>query len=140
MTTIRRTALALAFSLAAVLGSAGSTAHASFADSATVATSIATATVAAPTNVQGSLTCGRNSATMGATWSLSTSARVSGYTVTVYFSDGFVQQAELGPSATSWSASIDPYYVTAFSVQYSVTTRTDHGWTKESARTGAFQC
>ena len=77
---------------------------------------------------------------MGATWNLSSSGRVSGYTVTVYFSDGFVQTVELGPSATSWSASIAPYYVTAFSVQYSVTTKTDYGWVKESVRTGSFQC
>ena len=30
--------------------------------------------------------------------------------------------------------------MTAFSVQYSVTTKTDYGWFKESARTGSFQC
>ena len=142
MTAIRRTALTLALALTAILGSAGSTspALASFADSAAVSTSIATATVAHPTNVVGKLTCGRSSATMGATWNLSTSARVSGYTVTVYFSDGFVQKVQLGPSATSWSASIAPYYVTAYSVQYSVTTVTDYGWVRESARTGSFQC
>jgi hypothetical protein len=142
MTAIRRTALTLALTLAAVLGSAGSTspAQASYSDSAARSTSITTATVAAPPNVVGKLTCGRSTATMAATWNLSTSARVSGYTVTVYFSDGFVQKVELGPSATSWSASIDPYYVTAFSVQYSVTTKTDYGWIKESARTGSFQC
>ena len=142
MTTIRRTALTLALTLIAVLGSAGSTstALASFSDSAARSTTVATAVVAAPANVVGSLTCGRSSATMGATWNLSSSARVSGYTVTVYFSDGFVQKTELGPAATSWSAPIDVYFVTAFSVQYSVTTKTDYGWTTESARTGAFQC
>ena len=53
---------------------------------------------------------------MGATWTASTAPRVSGYIVTVYFSDGFVQTVELGPTATSWSAPIDPYFVTAFSV------------------------
>ena len=142
MNAIRRTALMVALTLTAILGSAGSTApaQAAFADSATVSTTIATAVVAAPTNVVGSLTCGRSSATMGTTWSASTSSRISGYTVSVYFSDGFVQKVELGPSATSWSSSIDPYYVTAFSVQYSVTTKTNYGWTKESTRTGTFQC
>ncbi len=142
MTTIRRTALTLALTLTAILGSAGSTApaQASFSDSASRSTTVATAVVAAPANVVGSLACGRTSATMGATWNLSSSARVSGYTVTVYFSDGFVQVVELGPTATSWSASIAPYYVTAFSVQYSVTTKTNYGWFKESARTGSFQC
>jgi hypothetical protein len=58
----------------------------------------------------------------------------------VYFSDGFVQTAQLGPTATVWSAPIDPYYVSAFSIQYSVTTQTDYGWSKESPRTAAFQC
>jgi hypothetical protein len=142
MTAIRRSVLTLALTLAAVLSTAGSTspAQASFSDSASRTTSIATTTVPAPGNFVGSLTCGRTSATMGATWSLSATPRVSGYTVTVYFSDGFVQTVELGPTATSWSAPIDPYFVTAFSVQYKVTTRTDYGWFKDSARTGSFQC
>ena len=47
---------------------------------------------------------------------------------------------ELGPTATSWSTTIDPYYVTAYSIQYSVTTETNYGWSKESPRTDAFQC
>ena len=141
MTAIRRTALTLALALTAVLGTAAtSPALASFSDSASRSTSITTATVNAPGNVVGSLVCGRSSATMGATWNLSATPRVAGYTVTVYFSDGFVQVVELGPSATSWSTPIAPYYVTAFSVQYSVTTKTDYGWVKESARTGSFQC
>ena len=142
MTIIRRTALTLALALTAVLGSAGSSspALASFSDSASRSTSISTATVTAPGNVVGQLTCGKSSATMGATWNLSATPRVSGHRVTVYFSDGFVQVVELGPTATSWSASIAPYYVTAFSVQYSVTTKTDYGWFTESARTGSFQC
>jgi hypothetical protein len=141
MTAIRRTALTLALALAAVLGTAAtSPALASFSDSASRSTSITTATVNAPGNVVGSLVCGKSSATMGATWNLSSTPRVSGYRVTVYFSDGFVQVVELGPTATSWSASIAPYYVTAFSVQYSVTTVTNYGWVKESVRTGSFQC
>jgi hypothetical protein len=142
MNAVRRSALTLALTFAAVLGSTSSTApaQASFADSASRTTAITTATVAAPGNVTGSLACGRSTATMGTTWNLSPSARISGYRVTVYFSDGFVQTVELGPTATSWSSSIDVYFVTAFSVQYSVTTKTDYGWSKESARTGTFQC
>jgi hypothetical protein len=142
MTAIRRTALTLALALTAVLGSAGSTApaQASFSDSASRSTAIATAVVTAPGNVVGSLSCGRTSATMGATWGLSASPRVSGYVVTVYFSDGFVQVVDLGPTATSWSAPIAPYYVTAFSIEYTVTTKTNYGWFTESARTGSFQC
>ena len=142
MTAIRRSALTLALTLTAVLGSAGDTApaQASFADSASRTTSIATATVAAPSNVTGSLVCGKTSATMGATWNLSPSPRVSGYVVTVHFSDGFTQVVNLGPTATSWSATIQPYYVTAFSITYTVTATTDYGWSTASAPTGSFQC
>jgi hypothetical protein len=140
MTAIRRSALTLALTLIAVLGSAGATATASFADSASRTTSVTTATIVAPGNVKGSLACGKTSATMGATWTASPSARISGYVVTVYFSDGFVQIVDLGPTATSWSAPIQPYYVTAFSIQYTVTATTDYGWSTESAPTGTFQC
>ena len=142
MTAIRRTTLTLALALTAFLGSTSSTApaQASFADSAARTTTIATAVVAAPTNVKGSLACGRTSATMGATWNLSTSARVSGYQLKVYFSDGYTQTVDLPPTATSWTASIDPYYITAFTVQYRITTRTDYGWFKDSARTAFYRC
>jgi hypothetical protein len=142
MTAIRRTAATLALTLAAIIGSAGSTApaQASFADSASRTTAITTATVAAPGNVKGSLTCGKSTSTMGTTWSLSASPRISGYAVTVYFSDGFVQTVPLGPSATSWSDTIDTYFVTAFSVRYTVTAKTDFGWFTESVSTGTFQC
>ena len=142
MTTIRRTALMLALTLTAVLGSAGSTApaQASFADSASRSTAITTATIAAPTSVQGSLTCGRSSSTMAATWTRSTSARVTGQQVKVYFSDGFVQTVDLSATATSWSTTIDSYYVTAFSIRYSVTAKTDYSWFTESPLTGTFQC
>ena len=142
MTAVRRTALTLALTLLAVLGGAGSTstALASFSDSAARSTAITTAVVAAPANVVGSLTCGRSSATMGATWNLSSSGRVSGQQVKVYFSDGVVQTVQLSATATSWSAPIDPYYVTAFSVRYSVTATTDYGWFTESPLTGSFQC
>ncbi len=142
MNGIRRGLLVLGLTVASFAGTVGSTApaQATFADSGAVATSISTATVAAPTDVVGSLTCGRSSATMAATWTKSTSARISSQQVKVYFSDGFVQTDELGATATSWSAPIDPYYVTAYSVRYSVTAKTDYGWFTESTLTGTFQC
>ena len=77
---------------------------------------IATTTVAAPDQRR------RHSSTCAPrrpcrpTWTQSTDARISGYLVTVYFSDGFVQTVQLGPTATSWSATIDQYYVTAYSI------------------------
>jgi hypothetical protein len=114
-------------------------AWAGFSASSAESTEITTATVAAPTNVVGQLACAKTS-TMSATWTASTSPRISGYLVTVYFSDGFTQHVQLGATATSWSATIAQYNVTAYSVQYSVTTQTAVGWTAESARVGPFQC
>ena len=138
MNRIRRGLILLGLTVSVIVG-ASIPASASFGDSVVVRTTIATATVAAPGNVVGKLTCGRP-ATMSATWSLSGTARVSGHLVSVYFSDGFVQTVQLGPTATSWSATIDPYYVTAYSINYTVTTQTDYGWSRESAHTGTFQC
>ena len=138
MTVIRRI-LALNLLTVAVVIGASVPASATFADAVAVNTTIATTTVAAPGNIVGKLTCGRP-ATMSATWALSPTPRVSGYLVSVYFSDGFVQTVQLGPTATSWSATIDPYYVTAYSIQYSLTTQTSYGWSKESPRTASFQC
>ena len=138
MTGIRRALVLLGLTVAVVIG-ASIPASATYADAVAVKTTISTTTVAAPTNVVGKLTCGRP-ATMSATWTQSTTARVSGYRVSVYFSDGFVQTVELGPTATSWSITIDPYYVTAYTINYTVTTQTAYGWTKESAHTAEFQC
>jgi hypothetical protein len=138
MTGIRRGLILLGLTVAVIIG-VSVPASATYSESIQVKTTIATTTVAAPGSLVGTLTCGAPS-TMSATWTKSTTTRVSGYRVSVYFSDGFVQTVELGSAATSWSATIDPYYVTAYSIQYSVTTRTDYGWSKESARTVAFQC
>ena len=138
MIAIRRIPAVLALTLGVMIG-ASIPATASYSDSASVNPTITTATVLTPTNIVGNLTCGRP-ATMSMTWTKSTSTRISGYEVAVYFSDGFVQRVQLGSTATSWSATIDPYYVTAFSIQYSITTKTDYGWTKESPRTASFQC
>jgi hypothetical protein len=138
MNRIRRALILLGLTVAVIVG-ASIPASAGYGDSVVVKTTIATTTVAAPGNLVGKLTCGRP-ATMLATWSASGTARVSGYLVSVYFSDGFVQTVQLGPTATSWSATIDPYYVTAYSIDYTVTTQTAYGWSKESAHTGTFQC
>jgi hypothetical protein len=138
MTGIRRTLVLFGLTVAAVIGTTP-TAHATFSDSVAVSTGIGTATVAPVTNLVGELTC-TSPATMSATWTRSTTPRVSGYAVEVHFSDGYVQTVELGPTATSWSASIETYSVTVDSVQYSVTTKTDYGWTAKTALTPAFQC
>jgi hypothetical protein len=138
MNGIRRGLILLGLTVAVIVG-VSIPASANYSDSVTVRPTISTTTVAGPTNVVGKLTCGRP-ATMSATWALSSTARVSGYVVSVYFSDGFVQTVQVGPTATSWSATIDPYYVTAYTINYTVTAQTDYGWTKESAHTGTFGC
>ncbi|MET0764660.1 MAG: hypothetical protein ABWY29_07320 [Blastococcus sp.] len=143
MTAVRRSILLLTLTVTMAVAGAGSTApaQASFSDSASRATSITTVTVAAPTNVVGKLTCpSRGDATMSATWTASTSARVTGYRVNVIYSDGFTQPTQMPAKATSWSASTPKYNVTAYAVQFSVTTQTDYGWTTESPRTMWFQC
>ena len=142
MTTTRRILVLLPL-VAGVLFGSGATAQAAFTDTAKVSAtpmSIATASVAAPVSGPGSLTCRSTSATMAPTWTKSTSARVTGYLVTVYFSDGYAQTVQKAATDTAWSQAINLYNVTAYAVQYSVTTQTDYGWTAESPRTGWFQC
>ena len=69
---------------------------------------------------------------MSATWTKSTTARVKGYSSRSTSATGWSRPSRCRPTATSWSATIDKYYVTAYSIQYSVTTITDYGWIKES--------
>jgi hypothetical protein len=141
MTRIRRGLLLLALTAAVVLAGSAGSAFASFADTASISLgTVSTANVAAPTSIVGHVTCASPNATMQVTWVQSPSIRISGYRVSVYFSDGFVQTATVASSATSWSVSTSLFNVTAYSVRYSVTTLTDYGWTKESALTGSFQC
>ena len=142
MNTPRRALLLIAL-VTGMLFASGAAAQASYADSATVngtPLSISTATVAAPAAGPGSLTCRSSGATMSLSWTTSTSARVSGYLVTVYFSDGYVQTVQMIATDTAWSQAIALYNVTAYSVRYTVSTQTDHGWVKESASTGWFRC
>jgi hypothetical protein len=139
--TIRRLLLS-ALTAALVAGPLGMTvANASFSNSAALpGMSISSVAVAAPGSFSGSLTCGSPNSTMAAGWTLSATPGITGYLVTVYFSDGFKQTVPLASTATSWSASISSFNVTAYKVQYSVTTQTSYGWTKESAKTAWFQC
>jgi hypothetical protein len=142
MSTLRRSLVLAALTIGVVVSAIAVTlpAQASFADSVTTTTTYGTADVAAPGNIVPRLTCGNPNSTMGMTWQLSSTPRVSGYLVTVYFSDGFTQTVQMGATATSWSQSISTFNVVNWSIQYSVTTQTDYGWTKESARTGWFHC
>ncbi len=141
MTTVRRVMVVLAAAVALAASTLGLTpAFATYSDTAFITVSYSTGSVAAPTNVVGSLTCGSKDSTMGLTWTASTTPKVSGYLVTVYFSDGYTQTVQMASTATSWTQSISTYNVTAYQIQYSVTTQTSYGWTTESSRTGWFHC
>ena len=141
MTAIKRALTTLGLALTIVLGTV-IPASAGFSDTTALpAMSISTATVTAPGNVVGTLTCGPSSSTMGLTWTPSASPKVSGYRVTVLFSDGFQQTEDVpGAAGSSWSKPITTYNVTAFSIRYSVTTLTTYGWSTQSALTGSFRC
>src|ERR1700712_4639381 len=100
MNGIRRGLILLGLTAAVVVG-VSVPANANYADSVAIQTTITTATVAAPGSFVGKLTCGHPTATMSASWALSSTPSVSGYLISVYFSDGFVQTVQLGPTATS---------------------------------------
>jgi hypothetical protein len=138
--SIRNALLVLGLTTAVAVGTVAAPAGASLADSAAVSTTIATNSVAPVTNLVGKLACTDPTSTMSATWTRSTSARVTGYVLKVHWSDGALDEVPLGPTASSWSQPINKYFVTAWAVQYSVTTITDYGWTKETVKTAAFQC
>jgi hypothetical protein len=141
MTAVRRVLSVLGLALAVVVGST-LPASATFADTAVVATtSVATVTVDAPGAVTGKLTCGGTNSTMGVTWTASGTRGVTGYRVTVLFSDGYQRTEDVtGAATSSWSKSTTTYNVTAFSVRYSVTTLTSYGWSTQSTFTGSFRC
>ena len=142
MTGIRRSLLLLALTVAVVVGGLGPAhpAQASFSKTVTAATTeIVTGTVAPPTAVTGSLTC-RTTATLAVNWKASTSAKISGYRVSVNFSDGVVQSVDVAATATSWSKAAALYTYQTYAIRYTVTTLTSYGWTTESASTGWFQC
>ena len=134
MTAVRRALQVLGLALAVIVGRS-IPAAAGLADTASVTPmTVGTATVAAPGNVVGKLTCSQTTSTMNVTWTPSGSDKVTGYTVTVHFSD------VAGASSAAWSSSIATFNVTAFAVRYSVTTQTTYGWFTQSALTGSFRC
>ena len=140
MTAIRRFPVLLGLTVT-LLFAGMAPASATFADQATVATTVETVRVTAPESVSGSLICGTETSTMAITWEASSTARISGYLVNVYHHhDGSTESFALPATATSWSAATPTWTVSPHSIDYSVTTVTDYGWTKESSRQGPFHC
>jgi predicted ribosomally synthesized peptide with SipW-like signal peptide len=113
---------------------------ASFSDSATVSTTVATATVAPPTNPAARTRCTGNTASVALNWAASTSPRVSGYRIRLYLGNAFQDQVTVGATTTSWQGSADTYYVSNYVMTFSVWTLTEYGWTAESVRTARILC
>jgi predicted ribosomally synthesized peptide with SipW-like signal peptide len=113
---------------------------ASFSDSATVSTTVATATVVPPANVTARTRCTGNTASVTLNWGASTSARVSGYQIRVYLGNAYQNQGTVGATTTTWQGSADTYYVANYVMTFSVWTLTDYGWTAESVRTARIVC
>jgi hypothetical protein len=143
MTGMRRTIAFIAL-LAAVVLTTSAPAAASFSKSrALPTTTISTATVAAPTNVNALLASCSNGRWMSVTvsWDRTTSPRVSGYAVKAYRSDGQVTTvAQVGDTTTTADTTVDKLSSGSTSVTFTVTTLTSYGWTAESSRSGQMTC
>ena len=146
MTAIRRTALMLALGLSSPSSAAPDPRPPPRRPSATRPPSrptLKTTTVdAAPADVTVRRTCDRDDRDHGR--DLERRAPPPGSPATacsVYFSDGFVQTVELGPTATSWTH-LDRPVLRHRLLRRSTRSppATDYGWFTESARTGSFRC
>jgi hypothetical protein len=128
----------LATGLFALLGV--TPANATFSTRASVTPmSVGTATVQAPGAVKGTVTCGRSTSTLNLSWTASSTPGVTGYVVRIDFSDGYAQTLP-AQTATTWSGSVDTYYVTATTLHMTVTTQTGYGWTRESLPSAELSC
>jgi len=113
---------------------------ATFADSATVSTTVATASVGPPTNLTASTRCRGNTATVTLRWNASTSTRLSGYLIRVHLGAAYQDQTTVGPTTTSWQGSTDTFYVSNYTMTFTVWTETQYGWSAESAHTARIVC
>ena len=114
---------------------------ATFSDSATVSTTVATTTVGPPTNLTSRTKCVGNDATVTLTWNASTAPRVSGYRIRVHFGGGAYQdQTTVAATATTWTGTTPVIYVNNYTMTFTVWTLTQYGWTAESAPTARIVC
>lgn len=149
MSTLRRCAALTAIAVVTVLGLTVNPAEAAFSDTATMATSVATTTVAAPTKLSTAGTkCvtrydswGRAYTTLEArvSWTGSTTPKVASYEVLAYASGWSYSVTTVNASTTTVTGSYDSYYATQ-NVQVTVLARTSYGWTAESAKSGVIKC
>ena len=150
MTGLRRGALLVAAALATVLVLGTGPAQAAFSAKASLPTAtVATAKVAAPTNLSTAGTkCvtrtdayGRTYTTLEArlSWRGSTTPKVTSYDVMAYASGWSYLVTSVDAPTTVVTGSYDSYYATQ-NIQVVVTARTSYGWTAESAKSGVIKC
>lgn len=139
-TPVRRAAV-LVLLVAGLLVGSSLPSWATYSDSAAVTTTVATATVAPPTNLTSRTKCTGGDATVTLNWSASTSSRVSGYRIRVHFGGGAYQdQTTLAATATTWQGTTPDFYVNNYTMTVTVWTLTDYGWSAESAPTPRILC
>ena len=139
-TPVRRAAV-LVLLVAGLLVGSSLPSWATYSDSAAVTTTVATATVAPPTNLTSRTKCTGGDATVTLNWNASTSTRVSGYRVRVHFGGGAYQdQTTLAATATTWQGTTPDFYVNNYTMTFTVWTLTNYGWTAESAPTARILC
>ena len=139
-TPVRRAAV-LVLLVAGLLVGSSLPSWATYSDSAAVTTTVATATVAPPTNLTSRTKCTGGDATVTLNWNASTSSRVSGYRVRVHFGGGAYQdQTTLAATATTWQGTTPVFYVNNYTMTFTVWTLTNYGWTAESAHTARILC
>jgi hypothetical protein len=139
-TPVRRAAV-LVLLVAGLLVGSSLPSWATYSDSAAVTTTVATATVAPPTNLTSRTKCTGGDATVTLNWNASTSTRVSGYRVRVHFGGGAYQdQTTLAATATTWQGTTPDFYVNNYTMTVTVWTLTNYGWSAESAPTPRILC
>jgi hypothetical protein len=138
---LRRALILVALATAMIIGAALPS-SASFSDSVSVpATTIGTATVAAPTGVQVTYKCYGWGVEVTLDWNLSTTQRgVTGYEIRMYVGTASQVQARKGPTETTWTANADKSFANGNTFDFTVTTLTSYGWTSESVHTQQVAC
>ena len=140
MTTLRRKALLVLTAVATVIFISAGSAQASFSAKASLTASVGTTTVAAPTSIKVTSSCTTYDLNVAVSWKASTTAKVSGYTITAYDSSGSVVQTfSVGADETGYAVSAPRSYA-SYGVRVTITAQTSYGWTKESAKSSAITC
>ena len=143
MTVFRRSVLLVALAVATVLGLTISPAQAAYTAKAALPTAtIGTVKVAAPTNVTAQAPdCNGRWVEVTVSWRPSTTAKVTGYRITAFRSDGAsLVVADTDANTTSFSRTADRFDLAGYTTTFTVMTQTSYGWTAVSPKSGAITC